>query len=111
MRIAQFWPIFHVVPTFILRYFYLFPQVKKRRLEREKEREEREKEMELIQREKESEYYKEWEKQEDRFHLEQALLRSKIRIQNGRAKPIDLLAKYISAEEDELAIGKSIEKD
>jgi len=79
-------------------------KVKKRRLEREKEREEREKEMELIQREKESEYYKEWEKQEDRFHLEQALLRSKIRIQNGRAKPIDLLAKYISAEEDELAI-------
>jgi hypothetical protein len=30
--------------------------------------------------------------------LEQARLRSCIRIQDGRAKPIDLLAKYISAE-------------
>jgi len=79
-------------------------KVKRRRQEREREREEREREMEMIQRDKESEYYKEWEKQEDRFHLEQALLRSKIRIQNGRAKPIDLLAKYISAEQDELAI-------
>ena len=31
-------------------------------------------------------------------------MRSKIRIEEGRAKPIDLLAKYINAEEDELAI-------
>lgn len=38
--------------------------------------------------------------QEDQFHLEQAKLRSRIRIQDGRAKPIDLLAKYISAEEE-----------
>ena len=35
---------------------------------------------------------------EDEFHLKQALLRSTIRISDGRAKPIDLLAKYISAE-------------
>ena len=35
---------------------------------------------------------------EDQFHLKQALLRSSIRISDGRAKPIDLLAKYISAE-------------
>ncbi|WAR27383.1 CATIN-like protein [Mya arenaria] len=58
-------------------------KVKKRRLEREREREERDNE---------------------RFHLQQAKLRSEIRIQDGRAKPIDLLAKYISAEDDELAI-------
>ena len=32
-------------------------------------------------------------------HL-QALLRSSIRISDGRAKPIDLLAKYISNDED-----------
>jgi len=38
------------------------------------------------------------------FHLQQAKLRSEIRIQDGRAKPIDLLAKYISAEDDELAV-------
>ena len=38
--------------------------------------------------------------QEDSFHLQQANLRSKIRIQDGRVKPNDLLANYISAEED-----------
>lgn len=38
-----------------------------------------------------------WEDQEDKFHLEQAKLRSRIRIQDGRAKPIDLLAKYASS--------------
>lgn len=32
------------------------------------------------------------------------MLRSKIRIRDGRAKPIDLLAKYISAEDDDLAV-------
>ncbi|KAH9499235.1 hypothetical protein Btru_004494 [Bulinus truncatus] len=79
-------------------------KVKKRRLEREHEQEEREKEREMLQREKEADYYKEWEKQEDGFHLSQAKLRSEIRIKDGRAKPIDLLAKYISAEDDELAV-------
>ncbi|KAK0055264.1 cactin [Biomphalaria pfeifferi] len=79
-------------------------KVKKRRLEREREQEEREKEREMLQREKEADYYKEWEKQEDGFHLSQAKLRSEIRIKDGRAKPIDLLAKYISAEDDELAV-------
>ncbi|CAI9720087.1 cactincactin-like [Octopus vulgaris] len=79
-------------------------KVKKRRLEREKEQEEREKERERLQREKEAEYFREWEKQEDSFHLHQAKMRSKIRIQDARAKPIDLLAKYISAEDDDLAI-------
>ncbi|KAK3610182.1 hypothetical protein CHS0354_038818 [Potamilus streckersoni] len=79
-------------------------KVKKRRLEREKEMEERQSEREQMQREKEAEYYREWEKQEDSFHLQQAKLRSQIRVQDGRAKPIDLLAKYISAEDDELAV-------
>ena len=32
------------------------------------------------------------------------MYRSKIRIRDGRAKPIDLLAKYISAEDDDLAV-------
>lgn len=79
-------------------------KVKKRRHEREKERENREWEREQLQRDKEAEYYREWEKSEDSFHLRQAKLRSEIRIKDGRAKPIDLLAKYISAEDDELAI-------
>lgn len=33
-----------------------------------------------------------------------SVCRSKIRIRDGRAKPIDLLAKYISAEDDDLAV-------
>ncbi|XP_044265541.1 cactin isoform X2 [Tribolium madens] len=75
-------------------------KVKKRRLERELERQKREEEMQLLQRSKEAAQFEEWERQEDQFHLEQARLRSHIRIQDGRAKPIDLLAKYISAEEE-----------
>jgi len=39
--------------------------VKKRRLEREREKEERDREQETMQREKEIEYFREWEKQED----------------------------------------------
>ena len=38
------------------------------------------------------------------FHLQQAKLRSKIRIDDGRAKPIDILGKYISTEDDDLAV-------
>lgn len=71
-------------------------KLKKRRLEREAQRAEREDEMYQQQRAKEAAQFHEWEKQEENFHLEQARLRSKIRIQDGRAKPIDLLAQYIS---------------
>ncbi|XP_049644545.1 splicing factor Cactin [Suncus etruscus] len=79
-------------------------KVKQLRLEREREKAMREQELELLQREKEAEHFKTWEEQEDSFHLQQAKLRSKIRIRDGRAKPIDLLAKYISAEDDDLAV-------
>lgn len=79
-------------------------KVKQRRLEREREREQREDELTRIQREKEAAQFKEWEKQEDIFHLQQAKLRSKIRIEDGRAKPIDLLARYISAEEEDFGV-------
>ncbi|EEB15484.1 paramyosin, putative [Pediculus humanus corporis] len=75
-------------------------KVKKRRQERELERHQREEEVALMQRNKEAAQFQEWERQEDQFHLEQARLRSKIRIDDGRAKPIDLLAKYIGAEEE-----------
>ncbi|KAH9383765.1 hypothetical protein HPB48_025535 [Haemaphysalis longicornis] len=57
-----------------------------------------------IQRDKEAAQFQEWEKQEDIFHLQQAILRSKIRIEDGRAKPIDLLARYISAEEEDFGV-------
>nr|XP_018916407.1 PREDICTED: cactin [Bemisia tabaci] len=75
-------------------------KVKKRRIERELEKQQREEEMSLMQRSKEAAQFQEWEQHEDMFHLEQARLRSRIRIQDGRAKPIDLLAKYISTEEE-----------
>lgn len=75
-------------------------KVKKRRQERELERQQREEEMTMLQRGKEAAQLEQWARQEDQFHLEQARLRSRIRIQDGRAKPIDLLAKYISAEEE-----------
>jgi len=40
-------------------------KVKKRRLEREREKEERDQEQEMMQRDKELDYFREWEKQED----------------------------------------------
>uniref|UniRef100_A0A8C4R183 Splicing factor Cactin n=1 Tax=Eptatretus burgeri TaxID=7764 RepID=A0A8C4R183_EPTBU len=83
---------------------FFWHKVKELRQEREREQSLREQELELLQREKEAEHFKQWEEQEDSFHLQQAKLRSKIRIKDGRAKPIDLLAKYISAEDDDLAL-------
>jgi len=75
-------------------------KVKKARLERERERQERMELEELEQRSRETEKFAKWQRDEDQFHLKQALLRSSIRISDGRAKPIDLLAKYISNDED-----------
>uniref|UniRef100_A0A336M7Q6 Splicing factor Cactin n=1 Tax=Culicoides sonorensis TaxID=179676 RepID=A0A336M7Q6_CULSO len=71
-------------------------KIKKRRLEIERQKAEREEEQYQQQRMKEATQFDEWKKQEEKFHLEQAKLRSKIRINDGRAKPIDLLAQYIS---------------
>jgi hypothetical protein len=44
----------------------------------------RDEEQALLQRQKEADQFQEWGKQEDVFHLEQARLRSKIRIKDGR---------------------------
>ncbi|KAH8291582.1 hypothetical protein KR018_001257 [Drosophila ironensis] len=72
-------------------------KVKKRRQERELERQVREDDIMQQQRAKEAVQFREWQRQEDQFHLEQARLRSEIRIRDGRAKPIDLLAQYVAA--------------
>jgi hypothetical protein len=69
----------------IRTHFFLF-QVKKRRLEREREKQERDDEEALLQRQKEAAQFKEWGMSEDMFHLEQATLRSKIRIKDGRGE-------------------------
>lgn len=58
--------------------------MKKRRLQQELERQKREEEISRLQRMKEAAQFEEWERQEDQFHLEQARLRSQIRIQDGR---------------------------
>lgn len=71
---------------FLLKLLMLLLQVKKRRHERELERQKREDEMQNVQRSKEAAQFEEWERQEDNFHLEQARLRSHIRIQDGRGK-------------------------
>ncbi|XP_050002608.1 cactin-like [Alexandromys fortis] len=76
-------------------------KVKQLRLEHEHAKAMLEQELELLQREKDAEHFKTWEEQEDNFHLQQAKLRSKIRIRARRAKPIDLLAQYIRAEDDD----------
>jgi hypothetical protein len=60
--------------------------VKKRRVERELERQQREEETSKLQRLKEAAQFEEWERQEGQFHLEQARLRSLIRIQDGRGE-------------------------
>ena len=44
-------------------------KLEKQRLEREKQKEEMDKEKEFLQRIKEAEYYREWEKQEDSVRL------------------------------------------
>lgn len=72
-------------------------KVKYRRLEREREQAIRDEELDHMRREKEAAQFAGWEKQEDEFLLEQSLLRSEIRLNYGRAKPIDILAKYINA--------------
>ena len=42
----------------------------------------------------ETEWYRSWEDQEEHFFLQQARLRTEIRLQQSRGKPIDFLAKY-----------------
>ncbi|XP_063626357.1 splicing factor Cactin [Cydia splendana] len=74
-------------------------KVKQRRLEREAERAAREAETAAAARAREAAQFDSWARQEDAFHLQQARLRSQIRIRDGRAKPIDLLAWYVGSEQ------------
>lgn len=72
-------------------------KIHKRKLERQREREERE----SFKRKDESDNFKEWKKQEEAFQDKQIQLRSKMRIEQGRAKAIDLLVRYVDVNDDD----------
>lgn len=52
--------------------------------------------IEFLAREEEKRQNADWKRVENAFHLNQADMRSKIRIREGRAMPIDLLMRFIS---------------
>ena len=76
-------------------------KVKERRKQREIERREWEEERARLQRDQDILMHEDWEKQEEEFHWEQAKRRSEIRINEGRAKPIDFLYKNLNCKDDD----------
>lgn len=70
-------------------------KVKKRRQEREEEKSRMEEELAFIERQRSLADASVLEKKEEEFHLEQAKIRSDIRLREGRARPVDLLAKNL----------------
>ncbi|WKX97757.1 hypothetical protein Q1695_013436 [Nippostrongylus brasiliensis] len=56
--------------------------------------------MEMMQRDADRKAHAEWTSKEAEFQLQQAKVRSKIRIEQNRAKPIDLLSRYIEFGEE-----------
>ncbi|XP_019158868.1 PREDICTED: cactin [Ipomoea nil] len=75
-------------------------KVKKRREERAIEKAQREEEMALLARERARAEFQDWEKKEEEFHFDQSKTRTKIRIQQGRIKPIDVLIKQLDPSDD-----------
>lgn len=75
--------------------------IKKRRQQQEQERLDRMREKDLLLRAQDDAQFGEWADQEEVFVLKQARLRSELRLRAGRARPIDLLAKYIHTEKDD----------
>eukprot|EP00884_Botryococcus_braunii_P020423 jgi/Botrbrau1/7064/Bobra.0165s0087.1 len=70
-------------------------KVKKRREEREIERAQQEEELSMLARERAVAEGYEMEKKEEEFHLDQAKARSARRLREGRARPIDNLARNL----------------
>ncbi|KAI9003100.1 mid region of cactin-domain-containing protein [Gaertneriomyces semiglobifer] len=75
-------------------------KLKRRREEREREMQLREEEQLRLQRELDRAAMGDWEAKENEFHLQQAKTRAQIRIKEGRAKPIDILAMNLSLASD-----------
>lgn len=57
--------------------------------------------MDMIQRDLDRRAHSEWTSKEAEFQLLQAKTRSKLRIEQNRAKPIDLLSRYIQFGDDD----------
>lgn len=70
-------------------------KVKKRREERALEKAQREEELALLARERARAEADDFEKKEEEFHFDQSKIRSRIRLLEGRTKPIDVLTKYL----------------
>jgi Conserved mid region of cactin len=70
-------------------------KVRKRREESEREKEEFERLQAEEGRLREQQQYGDWQRKEEEFHLEQAKTRSKIRLVEGRQRPVDLVAKNL----------------
>lgn len=66
-------------------------ELKRNRQAREAARED----FEMIKRDEERRLNSDWDKTEEDFLLSQAKLRSRIRLKEGRGKPIDFLARYV----------------
>eukprot|EP00921_Rhytidocystis_pertsovi_P009929 GHVQ01015898.1.p1 GENE.GHVQ01015898.1~~GHVQ01015898.1.p1 ORF type:complete len:504 (-),score=86.57 GHVQ01015898.1:599-2110(-) len=69
--------------------------VKKRREDRELEEKLLLEQREQLEREREQENYEEWAQKEEQFHMEQALKKTQIRLDQGRERPVDLLVKSL----------------
>lgn len=76
-------------------------QVKKRRDEREVERQLLEQQRLQHDKEMHDEEYDTWVTKEEKFHLEAAKVRSLLRIEQGRERPMDLVAKSLAIAEGE----------
>lgn len=76
-------------------------QVKKRRDEREVERQLLEQQRLEHDKELHDEEYGEWLTKEEKFHLDNAKARTQLRIEQGRERPLDLVAKALMIAEGE----------
>eukprot|EP00708_Paratrimastix_pyriformis_P002335 GAFH01001080.1.p1 GENE.GAFH01001080.1~~GAFH01001080.1.p1 ORF type:complete len:635 (-),score=217.56 GAFH01001080.1:104-1771(-) len=76
-------------------------KARQRRQERDLERAQWEEERATLDRERDKMDFKDWEKQENEFHLRTARLRSEIRLKEGRARPIDYVARNLTLDDDE----------
>ncbi|KAI8474931.1 MAG: cactus-binding C-terminus of cactin protein-domain-containing protein [Monoraphidium minutum] len=70
-------------------------KVQKRREEKEAEKERMEEELALLERQRLAAEAADQEEQEEQFHLEQAMVRSDRRLAQGRARPIDYVARAL----------------